>query len=161
VLVFTRTKHGANKATQQLDRAGIRAAAIHGNKSQGARDRALADFKDARVRVLVATDIAARGIDVDGISHVINLDVPNEPESYVHRIGRTARAGAAGIALSFCDGEERPYLRAIERLTGTRLEVVSDHPFAGGAPAPASDQAPRTDGPRRPAPARHFGRRRR
>ncbi len=129
VLVFTRTKHGANRVAQQLDRAGVASAAIHGNKSQGARQRALADFKDARVRVLVATDIAARGIDIDGISHVINLDVPNEPESYVHRIGRTARAGAAGIALSLCDTEERPYLRAIERLTGTRLEVVTDHPF--------------------------------
>jgi ATP-dependent RNA helicase RhlE len=161
VLVFTRTKHGANRVTQQLDRAGIRAAAIHGNKSQGARDRALADFKDARVRVLVATDIAARGIDVDGISHVINLDVPNEPESYVHRIGRTARAGAAGIALSFCDGEERPYLRAIERLTGTRLEVVSDHPFANGAPPPANDRAsaPASDGP--PRARQHRFRRRR
>jgi ATP-dependent RNA helicase RhlE len=88
--------------------------------------------------VLVATDIAARGIDVDGITHVINLDVPNEPESYVHRIGRTARAGAGGVALSFCDREERNYLRAIERLTGTRIEVVSDHPFAGAARAPAT-----------------------
>jgi ATP-dependent RNA helicase RhlE len=124
VLVFTRTKHGANKVAQQLDRAAISTVAIHGNKSQGARQRALADFKAGRVRVLVATDIAARGIDVDGITHVINLDVPNEPESYVHRIGRTARAGASGVALSFCDKEERGYLRAIERLTGTRLEVV-------------------------------------
>jgi ATP-dependent RNA helicase RhlE len=137
VLVFTRTKHGANRVAQHLDRAGIAAAAIHGNKTQGARQKALADFKGARVRVLVATDIAARGIDVDGITHVINMDVPNEPESYVHRIGRTARAGAAGVALSFCDGEERTYLRAIERLTGSRLEVVSDHPFVGAAPPPA------------------------
>ena len=133
VLVFTRTKHAANRVAQQLERADFQAAAIHGNKSQAARQRALADFKEGRVRVLVATDIAARGIDVDGISHVINLDVPNEPESYVHRIGRTARAGAAGVALSFCDGEERSYLRAIERLTGTRLEVVTDHPFVGGS----------------------------
>jgi ATP-dependent RNA helicase RhlE len=158
VLVFTRTKHGANRVAQHLERAGIATAAIHGNKTQGARQRALADFKDARVRVLVATDIAARGIDVDGITHVINLDVPNEPESYVHRIGRTARAGAAGVALSFCDGEERSYLRAIERLTGRRLDVVSDHPFAGGAarpPAPSSDassagseRAPQIGGPR-------------
>jgi ATP-dependent RNA helicase RhlE len=142
VLVFTRTKHGANRVAQQLDRAAVRSAAIHGNKSQGARQKALADFKDGRVRVLVATDIAARGIDVDGITHVINVDVPNEPESYVHRIGRTARAGAAGVALSFCDGEERSYLRDIERLTGTRLQVVPDHPFADGSrPAGASDPA--------------------
>jgi ATP-dependent RNA helicase RhlE len=156
VLVFTRTKHGANKVAQQLDRAGIATAAIHGNKSQGARQRALADFKDARVRVLVATDIAARGIDVDGISHVINLDVPNEPESYVHRIGRTARAGAAGVALSFCDSEERTYLRAIERLTGTRLEVVTDHPFADGSrpPAAANDSGPP---PERSGPPRRQG----
>jgi ATP-dependent RNA helicase RhlE len=134
VLVFTRTKHGANRVAQQLDRATIRTALIHGNKSQGARQRALLDFKEGRARVLVATDIAARGIDVDGITHVINLDVPNEPESYVHRIGRTARAGATGVAISFCDSEERTYLRAIERLTGTRLEVVSDHPLSSGTP---------------------------
>jgi ATP-dependent RNA helicase RhlE len=163
VLVFTRTKHGANKVAQQLDRTGVATAAIHGNKSQGARQRALSDFKDARVRVLVATDIAARGIDIDGITHVINLDIPNEPESYVHRIGRTARAGAAGVALSFCDGEERDYLRAIERLTGTRLEVVADHPFANGqrppAPPAAAESRPH---PRPHAPARRsFGRRRR
>jgi ATP-dependent RNA helicase RhlE len=143
VLVFTRTKHGANRVAQHLERTGIAAAAIHGNKTQSARQRALADFKGARVRVLVATDIAARGIDVDGITHVINLDVPNEPESYVHRIGRTARAGAAGVALSFCDREERNYLRAIERLTGTRIEVMGDHPFAGAArPPAASDEGP-------------------
>jgi ATP-dependent RNA helicase RhlE len=131
VLVFTRTKHGANRLAQQLDREGVGCDAIHGNKSQGARLRALSDFKDGRVRVLVATDIAARGIDVDGITHVINLDVPHEPESYVHRIGRTARAGATGVALTFCSPDERSDLRAIERLTNSALEVVTNHPFAG------------------------------
>jgi ATP-dependent RNA helicase RhlE len=130
VLVFTRTKRGANKVAQELDRNGVRADAIHGNKSQGARQRALDSFKSGGIRVLVATDIAARGIDVAGISHVINYELPNEPESYVHRIGRTARAGASGVALSFCDRDERSDLRAIERLTRTTLRVVSDHPFS-------------------------------
>jgi len=130
VLVFTRTKHGANRVAEQLDRAGVRSAAIHGNKSQGARQRALTDFKQGNVRVLVATDIAARGVDVDGVSHVINFELPNEPESYVHRIGRTARAGASGVALSFCDAEERSALRDIERLTRVPVKVVENHPFA-------------------------------
>jgi ATP-dependent RNA helicase RhlE len=130
VLVFTRTKRGANKVAQELDRNGVRADAIHGNKSQGARQRALDSFKRGGIRVLVATDIAARGIDVTGVSHVINYEIPHEPESYVHRIGRTARAGASGVALSFCDHEERSDLRAIERLTRTTLRVVSDHPFS-------------------------------
>ncbi|HMO28661.1 DEAD/DEAH box helicase [Enterovirga sp.] len=133
VLVFTRTKHGADKVVAQLARSGIEAAAIHGNKSQGQRERALADFKAGRNRVLVATDIAARGIDVDGVSHVVNFDLPNVPESYVHRIGRTARAGADGQAVSFCNQEERAYLRDIEKLT--RLAVpVADYP-PGFAPA--------------------------
>jgi ATP-dependent RNA helicase RhlE len=132
VLVFTRTKHGADRVTRDLDNAKVRAEAIHGNKSQGARQKALAAFRDGRIRVLVATDIAARGIDVDGVSHVINFELPNEPESYVHRIGRTARAGAGGVALSFCDGEERGYLRDIERLTKARLAVVPDHPYVPG-----------------------------
>jgi ATP-dependent RNA helicase RhlE len=123
-LVFTRTKHGANRVAEQLSRGGIRADAIHGNKSQGARQRAIADFRDGKVRVLVATDIAARGIDIDGITHVINFDLPNVPETYVHRIGRTARAGAAGIAISFCDRAERAYLRDIEKLTRRPLTVV-------------------------------------
>jgi ATP-dependent RNA helicase RhlE len=136
VLVFTRTKHGANRVAEQLDRTGVSAAAIHGNKSQGARQRALGDFKTGRVRVLVATDIAARGVDVDGISHVINFELPNEPESYVHRIGRTARAGASGVALTFCDAEERGLLRAIERLTRVPVKVVEDHPFARQAGRP-------------------------
>jgi ATP-dependent RNA helicase RhlE len=130
VLVFTRTKHGANRVAEQLDRTGVSAAAIHGNKSQGARQRALNDFKQGNIRVLVATDIAARGVDVDGITHVINFELPNEPESYVHRIGRTARAGASGVALSFCDAEERGLLRDIERLTRIPVKVVDNHPFA-------------------------------
>ena len=121
-LVFTRTKHGANRVTQQLLRARVSAAAIHGNKSQGARERALEGFKRGRTRVIVATDIAARGIDVKGISHVINFDIPNEPETYVHRVGRTGRAGASGVALSLCSSEERGLLSAIERLTRQRLE---------------------------------------
>ncbi len=125
-IVFTRTKRGANKVSEQLDRAGIGAAAIHGNKSQNARDRALAGFRSGQTRVLVATDIAARGIDVSGISHVFNFDLPHEPESYVHRIGRTGRAGASGRAISFCDGEERPLLAGIERLIRRRIDVLGD-----------------------------------
>src|SRR6202043_2255281 len=115
-LVFTRTKHGADKVVKSLVRAGIAAEAIHGNKSQGQRERVLAAFRKGEVRTLVATDIAARGIDVDGISHVVNYDLPNVPETYVHRIGRTARAGATGIAISLCDGEEVAFLRDIEKL---------------------------------------------
>jgi ATP-dependent RNA helicase RhlE len=130
VLVFTRTKHGANKVAEQLDRTGVSAAAIHGNKSQNARQKALDAFKRGQIRVLVATDIAARGIDVDDVTHVINFELPDEPESYVHRIGRTARAGASGVALSFCDREERDNLRAIERLTRVAVKVVKDHPYA-------------------------------
>jgi ATP-dependent RNA helicase RhlE len=129
VLVFTRTKHGANKLVEQLFRSNIQAEAIHGNKSQSARERALANFKSGRTRVLVATDIAARGIDVDDVTHVINYDLPNEPESYVHRIGRTARAGASGIAYSFCDAEERTFLRDIEKLIRLRVPIVTEHPY--------------------------------
>lgn len=124
VIVFTRTKHGANRVADYLEKAGITARAIHGNKSQSARQRALSEFKEGSVRVLVATDIAARGIDVDDVTHVVNFELPNEPESYVHRIGRTARAGATGIALAFCDKQERSYLRDIERLTKKALTVV-------------------------------------
>jgi superfamily II DNA/RNA helicase len=116
VLVFTRTKHGADKVVRGLQKAGHTAEAIHGNKSQNQRERVLAAFRDGKLRTLIATDIAARGIDVDGVSHVVNYDLPNIPESYVHRIGRTARAGAEGVAISFCDHEERAYLRDIERL---------------------------------------------
>jgi ATP-dependent RNA helicase RhlE len=114
-IVFTRTKHGADRLTKQLDRAGIAAASIHGGKTQGARRRALEQFKSNRPPVLVATDVAARGIDVDAISHVFNYDLPEEPETYVHRIGRTGRAGATGRAISFCDETERGLLRAVER----------------------------------------------
>jgi len=128
VIVFTRTKHRANRVAEQLEKAGIPSDAIHGNKSQNARQRALDAFRSGRARVLVATDIAARGIDVPGVTHVINYELPNEPESYVHRIGRTARAGAEGAAISFCDGEERSYLRDIERLIKQRLDVIGEAP---------------------------------
>ena len=123
-LVFSRTKHGADRIVRNLGAHGIVADAIHGNKSQGQRERALLAFRNGQSRLLVATDIAARGIDIDGVSHVINFDLPNVPESYVHRIGRTARAGADGIAISFCDREERAYLRDIERLTRQRVPVM-------------------------------------
>ena len=125
VLVFTRTKHGANRVAKHLASSGVSADAIHGNKSQGARQQALERFRAGRARVLVATDIAARGIDVDGVTHVINYEIPNVPESYVHRIGRTARAGAAGIALSFCDPSERADLRSIEKLTKRPIAVAN------------------------------------
>lgn len=127
-LVFTRTKHGADKVAQGLARAGIRAEAIHGNKSQNARQRALLNFKNRQTRILVATDIAARGIDIDELTHVINYELPNVPETYVHRIGRTGRAGSSGIALSFCDAEEKEFLRDIEKLIGLPVPVVEDHP---------------------------------
>ena len=124
-IVFTRTKHGANRLVKSLDRDGFSAAAIHGNKSQNARTRALEGFKSGKVRVLVATDVASRGIDIDDVSHVFNYDLPNESESYVHRIGRTGRAGREGIAISFCDDSEGGYLRDIERLTGVPLTPVA------------------------------------
>ncbi len=130
VIVFTRTKHRANRVAQQLVNAGVDAEAIHGDKAQGARQRALSMFRNGKVRVLVATDIAARGIDVDAVSHVINYELPNESESYVHRIGRTARAGANGAALAFCDPSERGYLRDIERLIQQKLVVVGEEPVA-------------------------------
>jgi len=144
VLIFTRTKHGANRVAQHLDRAGIKSDAIHGNKSQNARQRALGDFKSGRIRALVATDIAARGIDVDGVTHVINFELPNEPESYVHRIGRTARAGATGIAISFCDHEERGYLRDIEKTIRQSVPVVDDHPYHAAEIANAASPTKRT-----------------
>ena len=144
VIVFTRTKHRADRVAKQLVKSGVVAEAIHGNKSQGARQRALKRFRAGDARVLVATDIAARGIDVEGITHVINFELPNEPESYVHRIGRTARAGAHGVALAFCDPTERGYLRDIERLIGSKLTVVG--------PAPATAAA--NGGPNRAAPSR-------
>jgi len=132
VIVFTRTKRGADRVAKQLADNGVRAAAIHGDKTQSAREKALDSFREGRSRVLVATDIVARGIDVDDVSHVINYELPNDPESYVHRIGRTARAGASGIAISFCDAEERDQLRGIERLIKRQLTVVGEPPRSGG-----------------------------
>jgi ATP-dependent RNA helicase RhlE len=151
VLVFARTKHRANRVAVRLGRSGIDAEAIHGNKSQGARQRALARFRAGEVRVLVATDIAARGIDVDGITHVVNFELPNEPESYVHRIGRTARAGAGGAALSFCDPAERGYLRDIERLIRRRLTVIGDEPAMAAVPKAEAKAKTLRDQPRQNA----------
>jgi ATP-dependent RNA helicase RhlE len=141
-LVFARTKHGADRIAKDLHKAGIRADAIHGNKSQGARQRALDNFKSGRTRILVATDIAARGIDVENISHVINFDVPNIPETYVHRIGRTGRAGASGVAMSFCGVEELSYLRDIQRLIGKTIPVVDNQPYVLIRPTEAMLAAP-------------------
>jgi ATP-dependent RNA helicase RhlE len=138
VLVFTRTKHGADKVVRGLHKAGLTAEAIHGNKSQSQRERVLLAFRVGKVRTLIATDIAARGIDVDGVSHVFNYDLPNIPESYVHRIGRTARAGADGVAISFCDHEERAYLRDIERLI--RMSIPATDRRTGGRPNPQPAQ---------------------
>jgi ATP-dependent RNA helicase RhlE len=129
VVVFTRTKHGSDRVARHLAKAGKKVAAIHGNKAQNARTRALDGFRNGDIQVLVATDIAARGIDVDDISHVVNFELPNVPETYVHRIGRTGRAGKGGTAISLCDAEERSYLVGIERLTGKRVNVVEQHPF--------------------------------
>ena len=150
VLVFSRTKHGANRIAEHLEKAGVHAEAIHGNKSQNARERALANFKAGRTRVLVATDIAARGIDIDDVTHVINFDVPEVPETYVHRIGRTARAGASGMALTFCEVEERADLRNIEKLTRQEIPVVEGHPYESripfdARPRPAPQQQQRRD----------------
>jgi ATP-dependent RNA helicase RhlE len=128
-LVFTRTKHGADKVVRILEKNRIRAEAIHGNKAQNARQRALTNFKAQSTRVLVATDIAARGIDVDDLEFVINFEIPNISETYVHRIGRTGRAGAKGTSLSFCDAEEKPWLKDIEKLIGKKIPVIDDHPF--------------------------------
>ena len=149
VLVFTRTKHGADKVVRALAKSRISAEAIHGNKSQSQRERVLAAFRTGKVRTLVATDIAARGIDVEGISHVVNFDLPNIPESYVHRIGRTARAGAEGVAISFCDGEERAYLRDIEKLIRIKIPSTDQRGVRHVAPAAAGP----VDGDAAPAPA--------
>jgi ATP-dependent RNA helicase RhlE len=134
-LVFTRTRHGADRVERILSRADIRTEAIHGDKSQGARERALSSFKKGTIRVLVATDIAARGLDIVELSHVVNYDFPNEPEAYVHRIGRTGRAGLSGIAITFCSFDERPLLAEVERLIQKHLTVVPEHPFASPAKA--------------------------
>ncbi|MEK6628878.1 MAG: DEAD/DEAH box helicase [Bdellovibrionota bacterium] len=159
VIVFTRTKHGANRVSEVLVKNKISSEAIHGNKSQNARQRALDLFKNNKIQVLIATDIAARGIDIDGVTHVINFEVPNIAESYVHRIGRTARAGSTGIAISFCDIEEKSYIRDIEKLIGQPIAIDREHPFhsvsvegahtmsAGKAKA----QFERKNNPRRPA----------
>jgi ATP-dependent RNA helicase RhlE len=128
-LVFTRTKRGADKVAKDLNAMGVSAEAIHGNKSQGARERALKGFKNRTIRILVATDIASRGIDVDKLSHVINYEIPEQAETYVHRIGRTGRAGESGVAMSFCTHEEMPYLKDINKLIKKNIEVVSTHPF--------------------------------
>jgi len=150
-LVFTRTKHGADRVAKDLNQAGIKAEAIHGNKSQAARQRALSNFKAQHTRVLVATDIAARGIDIDELSHVINFELPNVPETYVHRIGRTGRAGASGISISFCDEEEKDYLKDIQKLIGKTIPVVTDHPY----PMAEGMRNPRVSPPlRQPSPHR-------
>ena len=138
VIVFTRTKRGANRVAEHLEASEVRAEALHGNKSQSAREKSLDRFRTGRARVLVATDIASRGIDVKGITHVVNFDLPVEPESYVHRIGRTARAGATGIAISFCDNSERPALRAIERITGVKVQPVGEVPAEIAEPRSAN-----------------------
>lgn len=139
-LVFTRTKHGADRVAKDLNKAGIQAEAIHGNKSQNARQKALSNFKNRQTRVLVATDIAARGIDVEDLSHVINYELPNVPETYVHRIGRTGRAGANGIALSFCDAEEKEYMKDINKLIAKPVPVIEDHPYPMSQIEPVSQQ---------------------
>jgi ATP-dependent RNA helicase RhlE len=145
VIVFTKMKHMANRVCTKLDREGITSAAIHGNKSQAARTKALARFKAGDVRVLVATDIAARGIDVEGITHVVNYDLPNEPETYVHRIGRTARAGSDGYAISFCAARERDHLRDIEKILGKPVPVVLDHGFHSDTARDATGAAARPE----------------
>ena len=150
VLVFSRTKHGADKVVKMLKRDEINAAAIHGNKSQPQRQRALGAFKDGDIQVLVATDIAARGIDIDELSHVVNYDLPNVPESYVHRIGRTGRADASGKAFSFCNAEERAYLRDIQKLIKQDIPVVSDHPYVDDSPEVAPAKKPQQNRSKRP-----------
>ncbi|MFU8805345.1 MAG: DEAD/DEAH box helicase [Bradymonadaceae bacterium] len=139
-IVFTRTKHGANRLCQRLDKSGFSAVAIHGNKSQNARTRALDGFRDGKIKILVATDLASRGLDVEDVTHVFNFDLPNEPESYVHRIGRTGRAGRSGASISFCDESEGGYLRDIEKIIGETITVDTEHAFhhAAAVPPPAS-----------------------
>jgi ATP-dependent RNA helicase RhlE len=154
-IVFTRTKHGADRVARTLDEAGISALAIHGNKSQGQRERALAAFRAGNARALVATDIAARGIDIDGVTHVVNFELPEVAEAYVHRIGRTARAGKAGEAISLCDASERDNLRAIERLTRLRIFSIDRRGDKSPAPAPVVRKAETTPAPDRPHHSPH------
>jgi ATP-dependent RNA helicase RhlE len=142
-LVFTRTKHGANRVAKHLEQNSIRSGVIHGNKSQNARQEALKGFKEGKLRILVATDIAARGIDIDSVTHVINFDLPNDPDTYVHRIGRTARAGSAGQAISFCDEEEREYLFDIEKIIRKLVDVEVDHPYHAQDIEEATKSVPR------------------
>jgi ATP-dependent RNA helicase RhlE len=149
VLVFTRTKRGCDRVAKRLVRDGIPAHAIHGDKSQGNREKSLAGFRSGKIRVLVATDIAARGIDVDDVTHVVNYELPNVPETYVHRIGRTARAGAAGVAISLCSGEEREYLRDIEKLIKRSIPVVGGRPGSSRGPERTEPDAGRRTGPQR------------
>ncbi|MGE5539428.1 MAG: DEAD/DEAH box helicase [Gemmatimonas sp.] len=156
-LVFTRTKHGADRVVRHLDSSGIGSAAIHGNKSQSQRERALGAFREGRTKVLIATDIAARGIDVDGVTHVINFDLPNIPESYVHRIGRTARAGASGVAISFCDAEERAYLRDIEKLIRRQIPATDRRVPGAAQSAPQDGEQPKRHGQGRGQGQRHNG----
>ncbi|PSL23650.1 DEAD/DEAH box helicase [Chitinophaga ginsengisoli] len=151
-LVFTRTKHGADKVVKDLNKAEITAEAIHGNKSQNARQRALSNFKSQQTRVLVATDIAARGIDIDELTHVINYELPNVPETYVHRIGRTGRAGAKGMAISFCEGEEKPFLKDILKLIARDIPLVTEHPFHNGDNLSAPVQRPAAPKPKQQHP---------
>jgi ATP-dependent RNA helicase RhlE len=171
VIIFSRTKHGADRVTKDLERDGFKAAVIHGNKSQNARQKALNDFREGSVRILVATDIAARGIDVPGISHVVNFDLPDEAESYVHRIGRTGRNGMDGIAITLCDPSENSKLRQVERIIRTKLPIVADHlgsPDPQRNPAeknersfePANDRNGRRDGRRPGGQNNGFGKKR-
>jgi len=156
-IVFTRTKHGANRLARQLVNANIGAAAIHGNKSQAARTRTLAQFRAGEIRALIATDIASRGIDVDDVSHVFNYELPNIPEAYVHRIGRTARAGKRGTAISFCDETEGAYLRDIEKLIGLTIDVADDHDYHHAAAIPPARPSKPARPPRRPGRKRRSG----
>lgn len=159
VLVFTRTKHGADRVVKDLVRAGITAQAIHGNKSQNARQNALNNFKSRETRVLVATDIAARGIDIDELTHVINYEIPNIPETYVHRIGRTGRAGHSGVAWSFVDAEERAYLKDIQRLIKMDIPVEKEHAFLPGTKIEGASIPSRNANALRPAQVRHVANR--
>ncbi|MFI5132190.1 MAG: helicase-related protein, partial [Chitinophagales bacterium] len=162
--LFTRTKHGADKIARDLNKHGIRAEAIHGNKSQNARQDALQNFKIRKTRILVATDIAARGIDIDDLTHVLNYDLPNIPETYVHRIGRTGRAGASGIAISFCSYEEKIFLRDIQKLINKNIPVEKGHPFdvplMHGMPQQAGTTASssNSNSGRRPGGGKRYGR---